>query len=196
MGTPTSLTSSAAPVPGGGDPLAEIDAILSSLAQARRLSAERSAHELDEQGDFRADFQAVCEQEVRPAMDSVIERLRRSGGGGIIEEHPGGEPRISTPRLTLWMSLEGEIVGAGRPDRNPYLQLDADVVARRINVSEGDLWQGGGGGSSGRIAVWQLTDLTHSRIAQELVAILRRAARVPLPERALSVVEEQSTAIP
>ena len=74
-------------------------------------------------------------------MEAVLDRLRQYGGDGLIVEHPGGEARVSTPRLTLWMSLQGEISGAPRLDRHPYLQLDADVENRMIRLTEGDGWQ-------------------------------------------------------
>ncbi len=62
VGTPTSATSPATPALGSEDPLAETFTTLSSLARGRRLSAERSAHELDEHEGSRADFEAVCQQ--------------------------------------------------------------------------------------------------------------------------------------
>lgn len=68
---------------------------------------------------------------------------------GLIEEHHGGEPRVSSPRLTLWMSLQGAIDGTPRQDRNPYLQLDADVAGKVIRLTEGDSWRGSGASHSG-----------------------------------------------
>ena len=63
----------------------------------------------------------------------------------MIEEHPGGEARYRNPSLILWMSLEGPIAGEPRPDRDPYLQLEAEVVGHEIHVFEGDMWRGRGG---------------------------------------------------
>ena len=158
------------------DRLAELDSIVAGVAEKDRESAERSAHVLEDQEKFLAAFHNVCEGEVRPAMQAVLERLQHAGGGGVIEEHQGGEPRFPEPGFTLWMSLKGEIVGGPRPDRHPYLQLEADVARRQVQVSEGDIWRGAGGGRSGRIGVWQLSELTSDRVIQELVAIARRAA--------------------
>jgi len=164
-------------LPSVKDPLSEIDVILAGVAAKDRESVARSAHEHDVREEFLHEFQLRCEREVRPAMEAVLARLRSSGGGGLIEEHPGGEARVSTPRLTLWMSLEGPLVGNPRPDRDPYLQLDADVNAREVQLSEGDMWQGAGGGHSGRMGEWQLSELTGARVSEELLGILRRAAQ-------------------
>jgi hypothetical protein len=127
---------------------------------------------------FFDEFHRVCESEVRPAMRAVLDRLRREGGDGLIEEHPGGEPRFATPRLTLWMSLQGPIEGAPRQDRNPYLQLEAAGSGRVIRVSEGDSWRGGGAGHSGAAGTWKPSDVTHATVLQELAHIVRRSARV------------------
>jgi hypothetical protein len=109
-------------------------------------------------------------------MFAVLARLRELGGDGQIEEHPGGEARFRNPRLTLWMSLNGPIVGEPRLDRYPYLQLEADVERRQVQVDEGDMWRGVGGHSSGRVATWGTADLTKQRVTEELLAIARRAA--------------------
>lgn len=122
------------------------------------------------------DFAAACETDVLPAMGAVLERLRQLGGDGLIVEHPGGETRFPNRRLTLWMSLKGEIVGEPREDRHPYLQLEADVEQRKVQVNEGDMWRGGGGHSSGRAGLWEVSDLTRQRVTEELLAIARRAA--------------------
>ena len=158
------------------DPLAALDRILADVAQKDRLRAEQNAEEHDEMQRFLAEFHAVCDAEVRPAMAAVLERLRDHGGGGVIEEHPGGEARFRHPSLILWMSLEGEIAGVPRADLEPYLQLEADVEHRAIEVSEGDMWRKAGGKRSGRIGSWQLSDLTREHVIDELLAIARRAA--------------------
>jgi hypothetical protein len=159
----------------GGQGLGEIDTILAELAQRDIQAAASAVDTIDVEHRFLADFTAICNTEVRPAMTAVLQRLQHGGGGGLIEEHPGGEPRIPTPRLTLWMSLQGDVVGSPRPDRHAYLQLDASVVARQIAVSEGDMWRGRAG-RSGRVGTWQLREVTYDRIIQELVAILRRCS--------------------
>jgi hypothetical protein len=126
---------------------------------------------------FLDDFAAACETEVRPAMEAVLERLRELGGGGLVEEHPGGEARFPKPRIALWMSLKGELVGEPRLDRYPYLQLEADPEGRKVQVDEGDMWRGAGGHSSGRVGAWDVAGLTRRRVTEELLAIARRAAR-------------------
>lgn len=74
------------------------------------------------------------------------------------------------------MSLEGEIVGDPRSDREPYLQLEANVSSRDIEISERDMWRGAGGKHSGPLGHWQLSELTQERVIQELLAIARRSA--------------------
>jgi hypothetical protein len=139
-------------------------------------SEAHSARELAVGEQFLADFAAACTNEVQPAMEAVLEELRKSGGGGVIEHHAGGEARFQHPGLILWMSLEGDVVGEPRPDRLPYLKLEAIVDGKEIRLSEGDMWHGGGGNRSGRIGTWQISDLTRDRIIGELLDIARRAA--------------------
>jgi hypothetical protein len=125
---------------------------------------------------FLDEFAKACATEVRPAMDAVLERLRQLGGDGLVEEHSGGEARFPNPRLTLWVSLKGEIVGEPRLDRFPYLQLEADVERRKVQVDEGDMWRGAGGHSSGRVGAWDVDELRRDRIIKELLAVALRAA--------------------
>jgi hypothetical protein len=162
---------------GGDDPLASFDTILAQIAEREVETDARSAHRIDANKKFLAAFAEACEREVRPAMEAVIARLRSGGGGGSIEQHPGGEARFLNASLIAWMSLEGEIVGEPRPDREPYLQIEADVDAHEVPVFEGDMWRGGGGGRSGRVATWQLSDLTNAGIIAELLEIARRSAQ-------------------
>jgi hypothetical protein len=159
------------------DPLAGFGPILAAVAQRDRDAAEATADRVDTGRKFLDDFAAVCEREVRPAMDAVVERLRQLGGGGLVEEHPGGEARFGSPRLALWMSLKGEVTGEPRPDRYPYLLLEADVGGRKVQVDEGDMWRGAGGNTSGRVGAWEVADITRQRVTEELLAIARRAAR-------------------
>lgn len=161
----------------GVDPLAEIGGVLAALRERDVQSAESAAHVLEGRQAFFEQFRKVCKGEVRPAMEAVLERLRENGGDGLIEEHPGGEPRVSTPRLTMWMSLQGPIEGTPRQDRNPYLQLDADVSSRLIRLAEGDSWRGGSG-HSGSAGTWKPAEVTRSLVIEELLAIVRRSARV------------------
>jgi hypothetical protein len=109
---------------------------------------------------------------IKPAMEQLVQRLRKDGGGGLIWE--GGSRTMYRPRLVLWMSLDGEIIGEPRQDLNPYLQLDADVAHRRIDVWEGDMWQKQG--TSRSTAPWQLIDISTKSVTERAVAILERAA--------------------
>jgi hypothetical protein len=72
------------------------------------------------------------------------------------------------------MSLKGEITGAPRQDRNPYLQLDADVAHHRVDVWEGDMWEKQG--TSRATSPWQLSEISSESITERVVAILERAA--------------------
>jgi hypothetical protein len=159
-----------------GDPLGEIDEIMAGLTASSLAADERSAKVLDDRRLFVDEFKQRCTDDVRPAMEAVLDRLRRNGGGGLVEEHPGGEPRVSTPRLTAWLSPVGEITGTPRPDRLPYLQLDADVNERKVRVTEGDVWGPGDRGHSGSGGTWKLDDLTGATVTRELLDILRRVA--------------------
>ncbi|MGH9125953.1 MAG: hypothetical protein ACRDZ8_14685 [Acidimicrobiales bacterium] len=112
MRTPTSFAKTrydaqASMVPDGsathdGDGrLVEIDTNLAKMAADDHLAAEEATSELDAQREFLAEFASVCQREVRPAMEAVVQRLRRDGGNGLIEKYPCGEARVSAPRLTL-----------------------------------------------------------------------------------------------
>lgn len=156
--------------------LDEIGAILAGMVSRNEASAERVARQEQGRVDFFGEFQTRCEQVVVPAMERVVERLRQAGGGGVVVQRGGDESQQVGQRVTAWMSLDGEIVGAPRQDRHPYLQLDADDAAREVHVSEGDMWAGAGGGQSGRVGEWALAELTGERVTKELVAIIRRSA--------------------
>lgn len=159
------------------DMLGAFGPLVAAVAQRDRDSAEVSAERLVAGEKFLADFALACESEVKPAMKAVLEQLRRSGGDALLEEHPGGEARFANPRIALWMSLQGE-VGEPRLDRHPYLLLEADVEARKVQVDEGDRWRGAGGNSSGRAGTWEVSELNRERVIRELLAIAQRAARV------------------
>jgi hypothetical protein len=77
------------------------------------------------------------------------------------------------------MSLQGPMNGVPRQDRNPYLQLDADVVDRVIRLTEGDSWHGGGAGHSGSAGTWKTSDVTSALVTRELADIVHRSARIP-----------------
>lgn len=159
------------------DPLAEIDQLMQNRLRQGREAADRGTQLLAARADFAAEFNRVCDQQVRPGMEAILERLRSNGGGGVIEERPEDISQHHTHRLTLWMSFMGEINGAPRQDRHPYLQLDAEVDKRSVTVSEGDMWQGHGGNRSGKSDEWQLEEITAARVTQELLAIIRRAIK-------------------
>jgi hypothetical protein len=174
---PESVDQQGMPAP-SADPLGEIDLALAALNEKDKQSTENASLLLEARQDFLDEFHAVCRTAVRPAMESVLDRLRQDGGDGLIEEHPGGEPRVSTPRLTLWMSLQGELTGAPRLDRHPYLQLDADIENRLIRLTEGDSWNSQGTGHSGSAGTWSPTDVTRALVVEELLAIVLRSARI------------------
>jgi hypothetical protein len=124
---------------------------------------------------FLEEFAAVCEREIRPAMEAVLERLRQNGGGGLIQERSGGEGQSATPRLTLWMSLDGEIAGSPRQDRHPYLQLDPNQAERQVQVWEGDMWHGAG--STARVAPWHRSEITKDSVTKVTIDMVRRVAQ-------------------
>jgi hypothetical protein len=159
------------------DPLAGFDTILAEVAHREVESDERTAHQVEINTQFLADFNTACHTQVQPAMETVLARLTEHGGGGVIEAHPGGEARFRNPSLILWMSLEGPLVGHPRPDRDPYLQLEADVAGHEIHVYEGDMWRGAGGNRSGRTGTWELSQLTGERIVAELLDIAQRSSQ-------------------
>lgn len=159
----------------GEDPLSEIDDLMRIRRDEDQTSADHAAQVLADRSEFSDEFVRVCQVQVRPAMEAVIERLRRNGGGGVIEERPENLARGQAHRLTLWMSFSGEIVGTPRPDRHPYLQLDADVAKRAVTVSEGDMWQGRGGGRSGKAGEWKLSEITSAQVTDKILEIIRRA---------------------
>jgi len=157
------------------DPLEEIDQLMQKRLEDEQRSADRSAEITKERSQFSEEFSKVCDAHVRPVMEAILERLRRSGGGGVIEERPEDLARMQDHRFILWMSLEGEIVGTPRLDRHPYLQLDADVAKRAVTVSEGDMWAGHGGNRSGPVTEWQLSEISTTKVTEEILAILRRS---------------------
>ena len=147
---------------------ARIDGERHRAEEAERVAAARS--------EFSADFTRRFEDDVRPAMEAIIERLQADGGGGVILERPADESRHFTHRFTLWMSLLGEIEGTPREDRHPYLRLDADVDERRVEVWEGDLWRNRRGGTSRKAAEWTLQEMDGTHVEREAIEILRRSA--------------------
>jgi hypothetical protein len=155
-----------------GDSMIEIDEIVDRWSNLRHEAAEREAQAEVEREQFLQAFQNITRAVVRPAMEMAIERLRTDGGGGFIEQHE--VDILHKPRVTLWMSMEGEISGSPRQDLNPFLQLDADAVHRRIDVWEGDMVDKSG--SSAAAAPWDLSEVSSDGVIERIIGILRRAA--------------------
>jgi hypothetical protein len=159
--------------------LDQIDHILGERSKALRALRDQAAELHAEQSAFLSAFAAKCEKEIAPAMESIVSRLRANGGGGLVDYEPDGGRVTTTPRLTLWMSFEGEITGTPRQDRHPYFQLDADVGSEKAKISEGDMWEGGGSHHSGPLGLWDLEAVTAERVTDEVLSILSRAAQEP-----------------
>lgn len=153
------------------DPLSEIDQIVHHWSHLRQESADEKAHAEVDRAHFLQEFQTITSSVIRPTMEMAIERLRMDGGGGLIEEH--GLDVLHKPRVTLWMSMEGEIAGSPRQDLNPFLQLDADLAHRRIDVWEGDMVENQG--TSRATSPWALSEVTSESVMERIVDILRRA---------------------
>jgi len=141
-------------------------------------SVERQSDAGTERARLQAEFSAVCSQQILPAMQAFLERLRMNGGGGLVEEHDGVEGAGVAPRVRLWMSLSGEIIGRPRQDQHPFLELDFDVAQQQVNVAEGDMWKGHG--TSGPVGVWIASEITSEIVTESLIDVLRRAAALPV----------------
>ena len=180
---PTTMKANAPPitlveVPAGvDDPLAEIDVLLQKQLEDEQRSADDTARALAARAKFADDFTALCDLTARPPMEVILERLRQNGGGGLIDERPADVTRHHSHRLTLWMSLRGEINGTPRQDRHPYLELEANVDRGLVKISEGDVWNGHGGRTSGRVGERPLAEITDTFITSEVLAVIRRSLR-------------------
>jgi hypothetical protein len=152
------------------DSLRQIDQIVDQWSHLRQESAEEEAHLEVEREHFLKEFQDITDSVIRPTMETAIERLRNDGGGGVIEEHHLDV--LHKPRVTLWMSMQGEVANP-RQDLNPFLQLDADATNRRINVWEGDMVENQG--TSRATSPWTLFEVTPESIMDRIVGVLRRA---------------------
>jgi hypothetical protein len=158
------------------DPLAPIDEIEHGWIDGERRRAEEAERVAAVDLEFSTDFTRRFEDDVRPAMEAIIERLQSDGGGGVVLERKADQSRHFTHRFTLWMSLLGEIEGTPREDRHPYLRLDANVDKRRVEVWEGDLWRNRPGGTSRKVAEWSLQEMDATHVEREAIEILRRSA--------------------
>jgi hypothetical protein len=156
--------------------LSEVDEILGQRRHRLEEADARAERTQAMRAEFLEQFAVQRDREAVPAMRAVLDRLRRDGGGGLIETRPGGEPRFAKPSVTLWMSLEGEIVGAPREDRHPYFRLDADPTQGSVEVRRGEMWQGGSTHSSGPVGTWQVADITCDRVERAILEVLRMAA--------------------
>lgn len=152
------------------DSLRQIDQIVDHWSHLRQKSAEEKAHSEVEREHFLKAFQDTADSVIRPTMEMAIERLRNDGGDGLIEERH--LDTFHKPRVTLWMSMQGE-VASPRQDLNPFLQLDADVANRRIGVWEGDMVENQG--TSRATSPWALSEVTPESVMDRIVGVLRRA---------------------
>ena len=134
-----------------------------SPLRSRRTARSKS-------NNFLKEFEDLTDTVIRPTMEMAVERLRTDGGDGLIEEHH--LDALHKPRVTLWMSMQGE-VASPRQDLNPFLQLDADVANRRITVWEGDMVKNQG--TSRATSPWTPSEVTPESIMDRIVGVLRRA---------------------
>jgi hypothetical protein len=155
------------------DLLTEVDHIFEMRSQSASQSVARQSQAETEAMRLQDEFGSVCEEQILPAMQAFLERLRLNGGGGLLEERDGVGARVS-PRVRLWMSLSGELIGRPRRDQHPYLQLDFDITRKRVSVEEGDMWKGHG--TSGPAGAWILSEITGDTVTAALLGVLRRAA--------------------
>lgn len=156
------------------DLLAEVDHIFEMRSRRMHHSADRLAQADTENTRLQDEFASVRAQTIEPAMQGFLERLRMNGGGGLLEIREGVQGAGVSPRVRLWMSLSGELIGRPRQDQHPYLQLDFDMAQQRVNVAEGDMWKGHG--TSGPAETWIASEITVDMVTQSLLGILRRAA--------------------
>lgn len=161
------------------EPLTEIDEVLMGMMQdsqrSARHTAEHAAHDRDTRQQFLDDFDTTCREIVRPVMQEVRERLQHNGGGALIDGRPGDNGPESNPRLTMWMSLDGDILEGPRPEQHSYLRFEADVSHHEVHISEPDRMSGVGYAYRDLERTWQLSEVTRDLVARELLAILQRA---------------------
>lgn len=156
------------------DPLAEVDHIFEMRSRRMQHAADSQSQADTENTRLQDEFASVCAQTIEPAMEDFLERLRVNGGGGLLEIREGVQGAGVSPRVRLWMSLSGELIGRPRQDQHPYLQLDFDLAQQRVDVAEGDMWKGHG--TSGPAETWVTTEITADMVTHALLGILRRAA--------------------
>jgi hypothetical protein len=156
------------------DSLAEVDQIFEMRSKGLSESTERQSQANTETSRLQDEFSSVCANEIRPAMQAFLDRLRLNGGGGLLEEREGVRGAGVSPRVILWMSLSGELIGRPRRDQHPYLELDFDITRKTVFVAEGDMWKGHG--TSGAAGTWIPSEITGEAVTRSLLGVLRRAA--------------------
>ena len=157
-------------LPLGKSAVTEIDYLMHSWAERRTSFLTQQAAATAQRHQFIAETNELIDQVVRPTLEAIAERLRADFGR--VEVLPTTQQR--PVRVTLWMSLNGEVAVPGRQDLNPYLQLDLDVPNRRFRVWEGDIWQKQGASRSA--LPWRLNEVTMDSVAERVIAILARAS--------------------
>jgi hypothetical protein len=151
---------------------AAIDQIVGHWTELRHEKATKEEEAEAERERFLDNFRKLDEAIIQPAMEATLTELRKDGGGGQIDVRK--EDLMHRPRVTLWLSLEGEIKGTPDQGKNPYLQLDADVAHRQVAVWEGDMWMKEG--VSRDTAPFKMDEITTESITERILGILKRAA--------------------
>lgn len=150
--------------------------VIDQLVAGYHLEEEELQHAVARAASERTAFvqsaTSVLRDVVKPLFETVASRLARDGGDGFVDERRA-EGRHGL-RITLWMSLDGPIVGTPRQDRHPYIQLDVDAERRRVCVWEGDMWRGLGTSRPG--SPLDERDLTEEVVLARTMEVLRRAA--------------------
>jgi hypothetical protein len=149
-----------------------VDDLLAEYHVERRIALEFQERAMTEHENFVRVASHALRCVVKPALLAVADRMVENGVGGLVEERPPSG-RFGN-RLVLWMALDGPIVTAPRPDRNPYLQLDLDAGRREVRVWEGDMWLNLG--ASRLAAPLILNELTAVGATERALAVLQRAA--------------------
>jgi hypothetical protein len=152
--------------------LRAVDDVLAQYHLERRIALESQQRTTVERAEFARAACHALRTVVTPALQLVADRLAQDGVGGLVEDRPRSG-RFG-PGAVLWMSLDGPIVSAPRPDRNPYIQFDIDVDRREVRVWEGDMWLHLG--ASRPAAPLVLRELTETVVMQRAVTVLQRAA--------------------
>lgn len=153
------------------DSLAAIDELVADYRVEEQAFEHAVALAASERAAFVRAATSALRDVVKPLFETVATRLAHDGGDGRVDERcPEGRHGL---RITLWMSLDGPIVGTPRQDRNPYVQLDIDAERRQVRVWEGDLWRGLGTSRPG--SPLSERDLTEDVVLARTMEVLRRA---------------------